>query len=180
MGTLSRSLHPVNIACGVCLCCTTLAPLPTEAFTFDVLVGSVIVEHQSAGTPLVWAETPIGIRLELGQAGRTLLNDTTSWDENAATALTEWDAVTPLLMQQSTPTNVIRWGHSETGEHLEDFVAKTVKQYATRNGRFVMTQATILLNPDHCWDAYDGPLRYGFCHDRLEVLNDIRRIVLHE
>src|SRR5437667_12593099 len=87
---------PVNparaIAGGLCLVCTTLAPLPSHAFTYDVLAGSVIVQHQSTGTPLVWPTPPVAIRLELGDAGRRLLNGTTSWDENAASALAAWNA----------------------------------------------------------------------------------------
>ena len=70
MRTLARPTRPVNparaIACGLCLVCTPLAPLPSHAFTYDVLAGPVIVQHQSTGTPLVWHTTPIAIRLELG------------------------------------------------------------------------------------------------------------------
>src|SRR5437899_6927565 len=83
MHTLAPPALPVNparaIAGGLCLVCTTLAPLSSHAFTYDVLAGSVIVQHQSTGTPLVWPTTPIAIRLELGDAGRALLNGTASW-----------------------------------------------------------------------------------------------------
>ena len=58
MHTLAPPALPVNparaIAGGLCLVCTTLAPLPSHAFTYDVLAGSVIIQHQSTGTPLVW------------------------------------------------------------------------------------------------------------------------------
>ena len=58
MYTLAWPMLPVNlpraIAGGLCLVCTTLAPLPSPAFTYDVRAGSVIVQHQSTGTPLVW------------------------------------------------------------------------------------------------------------------------------
>src|SRR3989441_12789007 len=83
--------------------------LSSHAFTYDVLAGSVIVQHQSTGTPLVWPTPPITIRLELGDAGRVLRNGTTSWDDNAASALAEWTAVVPLLVQQSDAPNVARW-----------------------------------------------------------------------
>ena len=53
MHTLALPALPVNparaIACSLCLVCTTLAPLPSHAFTYDVLAGSVIVQHQSTG-----------------------------------------------------------------------------------------------------------------------------------
>jgi len=69
MYTLAWPMLPVNlpraIAGGLCLVCTTLAPLPSPAFTYDVRAGSVIVQHQSTGTPLVWPTPPIAIRLEL-------------------------------------------------------------------------------------------------------------------
>jgi len=35
--------HARAIAGGLCLVCTTLAPLPSHAFTYVVLAGSVIV-----------------------------------------------------------------------------------------------------------------------------------------
>src|SRR5438105_13914954 len=99
MYTIALPTLPVNhvraLAGCLCLGCTTLAPLPSHAFTYDVLAGSVIVQHQSTGTPLVWPTTPIGIRLELRDAERRLLNGTTSWDDNAASALAAWTAVAP-------------------------------------------------------------------------------------
>ena len=79
MHTLAPPALPVNparaIACGLCLVCTTLAPLPSHAFTYDVLAGSVIVQHQSTGTPLVWP-TPWGVatfHLKTPQYGRHTL-----------------------------------------------------------------------------------------------------------
>ena len=90
MHTLAPPALPVNparaIAGGLCLVCTTLAPLPSHAFTYDVLAGSVIVQHQITGTPLVWHKTPIAMQLDLGDAGHRLLNSTTSWNDNAASA----------------------------------------------------------------------------------------------
>src|SRR6266581_1612446 len=166
------------IAGGLCLACTTLVPLPSHAFTYDVLAGSVLVQHQSTGTPLVWPTTPIGIRLELGDAGRRLLNGTTSWDDNAASALAAWTAVAPLLVRQSEAPNVVRW--AEAGEHLEGFDATTRKEYAVVNGSLVIVRATTILHAELCWDAYDGPLQPILCHGRLAPLLDVRRVVLHE
>lgn len=182
MHTLALPTLPVNparaIACGFCLVCTTLAPLPSHAFTYDVLAGSVIVQHQSTGTPLVWPTTPIAIRLELGDAGRVLLNGTTSWEDNAAFALAEWTAVVPLLIQQSDAPTVVRW--ADAGEHLGEMAATTQKEYHVVNGRLAIVRATTILNPELCWDAYDGPMRHAFCHGQLAILPDVRRVVLHE
>ena len=182
MHTLAPPALPVNparaIAGGLCLLCTTLAPLPSHAFTYDVLAGSVIVQHQSTGTPLVWPTTPIGIRLELGDAGRRLLNGTTSWDDNAASALAAWTAVVPLLVQQSEAPNVVRWSGDD--EHLGSLAARTTKEYARSNGLLVIVRATTILNAELCWDAYDGPLQPTLWHGQLAPRLDVRRVVLHE
>jgi len=182
MRTLALPTLPVNparaIACGLCLVCTTLAPLPSHAFTYDVLAGPVIVQHQSTGTPLVWPTTPIPIRLELGDAGRRLLNGTTSWDDNAASALAEWTAVVPLLVQQSDAPNVVRW--SDANEHLGSLAATTQKESRVVHGRLAIVRATSILNAELCWDAYDGPLQPTLWHGQLAPRLDVRRVVLHE
>ena len=135
MPTLALPTFPVNparaLAGGLCLVCATLTPLPSDAFTYDVLAGPVIVQHQSTGTPLVWPTTPIPLRLELGDAGRVLRNGTTSWDDNAASALAEWTAVVPLLVPQAEAPNVVRWSGAD--EPLGTLVARTTKDYARRH-----------------------------------------------
>jgi hypothetical protein len=143
-----------------------------------VLAGPVIVQHQSTGTPLVWPTTPIPIRLELGTAGRVLLNGTDSWDDNAANALAEWTAVVPILVQSSDAPNVVRW--SSADEHLGMMAATTTKEFARINGRLAIVRTTTMLNSDACWDAYDGPQRSTLCHEQWTVLLDVRRVVLHE
>ena len=182
MHTLAPPALPVNparaIAGGLCLVCTTLAPLLSHAFTYDVLAGSVIVQHQSTGTPLVWPTTPIPIRVELGDAGRVLRNGTTSWDDNAASALAAWTAVVPLLVQQSDAPNVVRW--SGDHEHLGSLAASTTKEYARSNGRLVIVRATTILNAELCWDAYAGPLQPTLCQGHHAPRLDVRRVVLHE
>ena len=182
MHTLAPPALPVNparaIACGLCLVCTTLAPLPSHAFTYDVLAGSVIIQHQSTGTPLVWPTTPIAIRLELGDAGRALLHGTASWDDNAADALAAWTAVVPLLVQQSVAPNVVRW--SGPDEHLGNLAASTQKEFDRANGRQAIARTTTILNAELCWDAYEGPLQPTLCHGQLAMRLDVRRVVLHE
>jgi len=184
MPTLALPTLPVNpartLAGSLCLVCMTLAPRPSHAFTYDVRVGSVIVQHQSTGMPLVWPTLPIPLRLELGDAGRRLLNGTTSWDDNAASALAAWTAVVPLLVQQSEAPNVVRWADAAAGEHLGSLAATTQKAYRLVNERAALVRTTTLLNPALCWEAYDGPLRYTFCQGQLTALLDVRRIVLHE
>jgi len=182
MHTLTLSTRLVNrarpIACTLCLLCLPLAPLSSHAFTYDVLAGSVIAQHQSTGTPLVWPTPPIGIRLELGDAGRRLLNGTTSWDDNAASALAAWTAVVPILVLQAEAPNVVRW--AEAGELLDDVSATTRKEFGVVSGRLAIVRATTLLNAALCWDAYEGPLQPTLCHGQLVSLLDVRRVVLHE
>jgi predicted Zn-dependent protease len=180
--TLALPMRPVKqartLAYGLALACTTLAPLPGDAFTYDTQAGPVVVQHQSTGTPLVWPTTPIPIRLQLGNAGRVLRNGTESWDDNAASALAEWTAVVPLLVQQSEAPHVVRWSGDE--EHLGSLAARTTKAYARLNGLLVIVRATTILNAALCWDAYDGPLQPVLCHGQLTPLLDVRRVLLHE
>ena len=179
LALLTRPVKPARaLAYGLALVCTTLTRLPSHAFTYDTQAGPVVIQHQSTGTPLVWPTTPIPIRLELGDAGRVLLNGTTSWDDNAAFALAEWTAVAPLLVQQSEAPNVVRWAGA--GEPLGPLAAATQKEYHVVNGHLAIGRATTLLNPELCWDAYEGPLRRTFCHGQLTTLLDLRRVVLHE
>ena len=182
MPTLALPPRPVKparaLAWGLVLACTTLMPLPSDAFTYDTQAGSVIVQHQSTGTPLVWPTPPIPIRVELGEAGRVLRNGTTSWNDNAASALAEWTAVVPLLAQQSDAPNVVRWSGDD--EHLGSLAARTTKDYARRNGLLVIVRAITILNAELCWDAYEGPLQPVLCHGQLTPLLDVRRVLLHE
>ena len=182
MRTLALPTLPVKpartIAYGLALAYTTLAPLPSDAFTYDTQAGPVVVQHQSTGTPLVWPTPPIPMRLALGDAGRVLRNGTTSWDDNAASALAEWAAVVPLLVQQADAPNVVRW--SGDAEPLGRLTASTTKEYARLNGLLVIVRATTVLNAELCWDAYDGPLQPVLCHGQLTPLLDVRRVLLHE
>jgi Matrixin len=162
--------HARTLAYGLALACTTLAPLPSDAFTYETQAGPVVIQHQSLGPPLVWPALPIRIRLELGGA----------WDDHAATALAAWNAVAPLFVQHSTAPTVIRWAQPAAGEVLGLQVAQTSKDYVTRSGTLVVTRATVLLNPALCWDAYAGPLRSTLCQGHWEPLLDIQRVILHE
>lgn len=177
----TRRVNPARaLACGLCLVGTTLAPWPSHAFTYDTLVPPVVLQHQSTGTPLVWPALPIGIRLDLGAVDHPLRNGTTSWDDNAATAIAAWNAVLPIFVQQSTARNVVRWANPAAGEVLGQEAARTHKDYDVHGTTLVIRRATVLLNPAFCWEAYDGPLRYTSCAGRQEVLLDIQRVVLHE
>jgi Matrixin len=170
--------HARTLASCLALACMPLAPLPSDAFTYDTQAGPVVVQHQSTGTPLVWAQSSIPIQFQLGDAGRVLRNGTTSWDDNAADALAAWTAVAPLLVPQSEAPNVIRW--AAAGEHLGAVAATTQREYHVVNGRLAIVRSTTILNTELCWDAYEGPLLPVLCQGQLAMLLDVRRVVLHE
>ncbi len=182
MRTLALPMLPVKqartIAYGLALACTTLAPLPSPAFTYDTQAGPVIAQHQSTGTPLVWHETPIAMQLALGDAGHRLLNSTTSWNDNAASAMAAWNAVVAIFVQQSAAVNIVRWTRPD--EPLGSEAGQTRKEFGSIQESFGIVHATVLLNPDLCWDAYDGPLRVGWCNGTQAIISDVRRVVLHE
>jgi predicted Zn-dependent protease len=169
-----HSAFATGLSMSLALACAPVA----HAFTYDTLIGAVIVQQQSAGMPLTWAQAAVPVQFQLGEAGRVLGNGTTSWDENAAAALAEWTAVVPLLVQQSDAPNVVRWAGA--AEDLGGLAANTHKEYAVVNGRHAIIRATTLLNPAMCWDAYEGRLQYGLCHGQQAVILDLRRTVLHE
>ena len=182
MRTLALPTLPVKqartIAYGLALACTTLAPLPSPAFTYDTQAGPVVAQHQSTGTPLVWHETPIAMQLALGDAGHRLLNSTTSWNDNAASAMAAWNAIVAIFVQQSTAVNMVRWARPD--EPLGSEAGQTRKEVGSIQDSFGIVHATVLLNPDLCWDAYDGPLRVGWCNGTQAIIYDVRRVVLHE
>ena len=84
----------------------------------------------------------------------------------------------PLLVPQADAPNVVRWAGD--GEHLGNLTASTTKAYARINGRLGIVRATIILNAELCWDAYDGPLQPVLCHGQRTPLLDVRRVLLHE
>jgi hypothetical protein len=87
------------------------------------------------------------------------------WDNAAASAIAEWNAVLPLLSTDPGSVNVIRWDATLTT------TASTVRE----PGRTLVN-----LNPAVCFELYEGPQEYGFCHGKLEVFPDLKRVVLHE
>jgi Matrixin len=171
MHTLALPTLPVNparaIACSVCLACAALVPLSSQAYTFDTAVGAVVVQQQSAGVPLTWAQPSVGIAFQLGE-----------WNDAAAEALAEWTAVAPVLVLQDGAPTVVRWSTDE--EHLGQLAALTKKEYGRVEGRLVIVRATTILNAALCWGAYDGPQIPVLCHGRLEPYMDVRRVALHE
>src|ERR671924_1720119 len=74
-----------------------VTPRLAQAFAFDTATGSVVLQHQTVGNPIVWAPPRVTMSLHLGPLppGVTLSNGTPSWDTNAAAALALWNTVVP-------------------------------------------------------------------------------------
>jgi hypothetical protein len=124
--------------------------------------------NQSSGTPVTWGITPIALKLALGAP----------WDDAAAMAITEWNAIVPLLTINPQAKNSVKW--AMPGSLPSWMNAVTASTYGLRDNRQVYSEATIEVNPDLCWAIYNGPLRTGMCHGAYAVIYDIQRTILHE
>jgi len=138
------------------ICCSFLLPTQGAAFTFGTGHGAMVLLHQSAGTPIVWGQVPIGIRFDLGAE---------RYNDAAAMALTMWNAVVPLLMPDQASPHAVRWARPD--EIFGGKAAVTTKHYRIQGGRLVITHADIALDPAACWDVYEGPLIIVQCQGRF-------------
>ncbi len=178
---------------GLSLLLTTvlgLTPQLVQAFAFDTVVAPVVLQHQTTGSPIVWDPPTVTMHLNLGTppAGRPLSNGTTSWDANAEEALALWNTVVPHFFTFDTTAhhpcdasdafNTVGFAPDHCGDGFGDVIAFTRKTYGQQAGRFVVTQADVVLNAQLCWDAYAGPLHP--CAGTLGNVIDLHRVVLHE
>ncbi len=167
-----------------------LTPPLVQAFAFDTVVGPVVLQHQTAGSPVIWDAPQVTMHLHLGSPpnGAPLANGTTSWDTNAADALAIWNTVVPNFFtfditahnpcDPGDAFNTVGFAPDHCGDGFGDVIAFTRKTYVQRAERFVMTQADVVLNAQLCWDAYAGPLQ--LCKGTLGYAIDLHRVVLHE
>ena len=167
-----------------------LTPQLVQAFAFDTVVGPVVLQHQTAGSPVVWDAPQVTMHLNLGSPpnGAPLANGTTSWDTNAAEALALWNTVVPNFFtfdimahnpcDPGDAFNTVGFTQDHCGDGFGDVIAFTRKTYGQQAGRFVVKQADVVLNAQLCWDAYAGPLQ--LCRGTLGYAIDLHRVVLHE
>ena len=167
-----------------------LTPRLVQAFAFDTAVGPVVLQQQTAGSPVVWEAPQVAMHVHLGSPpnGAPLANGTTSWDTNAAAAMALWNTVVPHFFTFDTTAhnpcdpgdgfNTVGFAHDDCGEGFGDVIAFTRKTYGQQAGQFVVTQADVVLNAQLCWDAYAGPLQ--LCKGTLGYAIDLHRVVLHE
>jgi matrixin len=131
------------------------------------------------------AGTVVVLQLSLGNAGRTLLDGNTSWDDAVAPVAAMWNqqAQRVRVTQVLNPT-----APSASGDHLnsvvfannvfgQPFGANTLAvTYYSYSGS-TMIESDTLFNRAQTFDSYRGPLRFpphGF------AIADIRRVFLHE
>jgi hypothetical protein len=167
-----------------------LTPRIAQGFAFDTAVGPIVLQHQTAGSPVIWDPPRVTMSLNLGSLppGVVLTNGTTSWDTNAADALAIWNTVVPNFFtfditahnpcDPGDAFNTVGFAPDHCGDGFGDVIAFTRKTYVQRAERFVVTQADVVLNAQLCWDAYAGPLQ--LCRGTLGYAIDLHRVVLHE
>jgi len=170
-----------------------------------VLVLFVVARTASAfvcittddGGCVYWREGGATLRSLLGAPGRTLINGTISWDQNAVDAANEWNAAGAAfhfnveLGASSDPCgpagprhachntgpageNPVFFASSFCGQDFGDIIAITNTCYERDSG--AMLNAPLFVNSSVLWNAYDGPIR----RVGQEVLYDIRRVLTHE
>ncbi|HLA39309.1 MAG TPA: hypothetical protein VJ417_04890, partial [Candidatus Glassbacteria bacterium] len=80
-------------ASAIILAAMILAVSPHSASGFVFGDAETSESNVSTGTPLVWQSSPVTMNLNLGSSGGTLINGTTTWNENAGAALGELNTV---------------------------------------------------------------------------------------
>ena len=170
-----------------------LAFLPSASFGFaftTVDSNGVLAFNQTTGTPVTWTFPLVTVLIDFGPApGGVLSNGTSSYDENAVSALKEWSSVPGSAfvfrdVQQTADVCALGDGRVTSGFAADncglsfgDAVAVTRVLYRVTDGTAVITDADLIVNGTLTWDAYDGPIQVDAGGDPIL---DFRRVVLHE
>ena len=174
------------------LLATALGGTPgrAQAFAFDAQGSTGVLQHQTTGRPVTWAAPSIPFSLNVRRPDVPLAQVPPSWDTPVAAALALWNTVVPALFtvditaqspcDTGDAVNTIGFAPDHCGEGFGDVIAFTRKTYEARAGGWVVTRADVVLNAQHCWDAYPGPLRPTLCAGTLSYVIDLQRVVLHE
>jgi hypothetical protein len=145
-----------------------------------------------------WAEGGATLRSLLGASGRTLINGTISWDQNAVDAADEWNTagaafhfdveVGGVFNNPCGPPgpqhacfntgpageNPVFFADSFCGQSFGDIIELTNNCYHVDSG--TMINAPVFVSSRVAWNAYDGAIRFT----GGTVLYDIRRVLTHE
>ena len=148
------------------------------------------------GQCLHWAEHAATLQSFLGSPGQTLMNGTSTWDENAVAAANEWNAVgadftftvtaggqftdpcgpqgTNNVCGNPSGSNPIYFANSRCGVGFGDALELTLGCWVADSG--ALLNAAVFVNNTVEWNAYDGPLQTS----NGQYVYDIRRLLLHE
>jgi hypothetical protein len=131
------------------------------------------------------AGSVVALQMELGSAGRTLQDGTTSWNDAAAPAPDEWNAVIRELqyskvmnsnasISSGDGVNSVAFSSTVFGDSFGSGVL-AVTTYLTNNNK--TAEADVLFNKAQEFDSYRGNLQFG---SNGQAIVDIRRVLLHE
>ena len=174
--------------------------ISTLVFLGIAVVSSAFICIQSTSGPCVhWTSGQAFMKSFLGTPGRTLLNGTTTWDENAVMAADDWNAQgASFHFDVSTgaafnnPCGPRGSGHACTntgpsgdnpiffasdfcGMGFGDIIELTNNCYVPNSGALI--NAPVFVNSNVSWNAYDGRIQSDI---NGVVVYDIRRVLLHE
>jgi len=134
----------------------------------------------------------------LGVPGTTLINGTSSWDDNVFNAANDWNGIGAIQFTVNVGTtfrnpcgsqngqshvctntgpvgdNPVFFASSFCGQAFGDAIEVTNNCWSSRTGQ--MFNAPVFVSANVQWDAYDGPIRFS----TRGPVYDIRRVLLHE
>jgi hypothetical protein len=159
---------------------SVLCALTVALAGFSATSRGYVLEGQSwpAGTVVV-------LQLSLGNAGRTLQDGNTSWNDAVAPVANMWNS----KVQRVVVTQVLNSGAPcSSGDHLnsvvfastifgQGFGANTLAVTYYRSIGSTMIEADTLFNQAQTFDSYRGPLQFV---PHGPAIADIRRVFLHE
>jgi hypothetical protein len=169
-------------------------PSRLYGYAFELVQSSTTIQSWPVGT--VSSPTQVQMTLQLQQspapAITTLTDGSTSWNQVAIAALTDWNqyistlkfswinnSTAPLPTQKSASNgNNVFWSPtvygSSWGNTSADAVGITVIWTSTNLGTGVtkVVETDVLFNSTVAWDSYRGPLQGN--------TSDLRRVALHE
>ena len=155
--------------------------------TTAAVIGLCVTSHAYVLEGQSWpAGTVVVLQLSLGNAGRTLQDGNTSWNNAVAPVATLWSqqlqrVQVAQVLDSSAPCS--------SGDHLnsvvfastifgQGFGANTLAVTYYRYSGTTMAEADVLFNQAQTFDSYRGPLQ--FPPQGGVVIADIRRVFLHE
>jgi Matrixin len=163
---------------------------PSRAAILAVIAGILSLSGTSRGFVLEGPSWPAGtvvvLQLSLGNAGRTLQDGNTSWNDAVAPVAAMWNSnVQRVQINQVLNSSV----PCLSGDHVNSIVfastifgqgfgANTLAVTYYRYSGSTMSESDTLFNQSQTFDSYRGPLQFppqgGY------AIADIRRVFLHE